>query len=183
MDILVTRRLTLRPPLDVDAEAITAGLQALATGLGALRAVVLTHFGGGWERWEVRPEAGPEFHRLQPRSEVVEAISATDPVAAEDREATLRLATAVLMIDVARADHVFDETEFDHAALNARLEGWVYKLPVYTRTNLTKRMEGLLKPLPEPEPEEPETAPADETPIDIDSLGGPPPGGDDGSDD
>ena len=27
MDILVTRRLTLRPPLDVDAEAITAGLQ------------------------------------------------------------------------------------------------------------------------------------------------------------
>ncbi len=27
MDILVTRRLTLRPPLDVDAEAITAALQ------------------------------------------------------------------------------------------------------------------------------------------------------------
>ncbi len=27
MDILVTRRLTLRPPLEVDAEAITAGLQ------------------------------------------------------------------------------------------------------------------------------------------------------------
>ena len=38
----------------------------------------------------------------------------TDPVAAEDREAALRLATAVLMIDVARADHVFDESEFDH---------------------------------------------------------------------
>ena len=31
----------------------------------------------------------------------------------EDREAALRLATAVLMIDVARADHVFDEREFD----------------------------------------------------------------------
>jgi len=31
----------------------------------------------------------------------------------EDREAALRLATAVLMIDVARADHVFEESEFD----------------------------------------------------------------------
>ena len=30
-----------------------------------------------------------------------------------DREATLRLATAVLMVDVARADHVFEESEFD----------------------------------------------------------------------
>jgi uncharacterized tellurite resistance protein B-like protein len=30
-----------------------------------------------------------------------------------DREAALRLATAVLMIDVARADHEFDESEFD----------------------------------------------------------------------
>ena len=48
-------------------------------------------------------------------TQVVDAISATDPVAAEDRESALRLATAVLMIDVARADHVFDESEFDHA--------------------------------------------------------------------
>jgi uncharacterized tellurite resistance protein B-like protein len=32
---------------------------------------------------------------------------------AEDRDAAIRLATAVLMIDVARADHVFDESEFD----------------------------------------------------------------------
>ncbi|MDH3491232.1 MAG: TerB family tellurite resistance protein [Gammaproteobacteria bacterium] len=32
---------------------------------------------------------------------------------AKDREAALRLATAVLMIDVARADHEFDESEFD----------------------------------------------------------------------
>ena len=30
-----------------------------------------------------------------------------------DREAALRMATAVLLIDVARADHVFDESEYD----------------------------------------------------------------------
>lgn len=30
-----------------------------------------------------------------------------------DREAALKLATAVLMIDVARADNVFEESEFD----------------------------------------------------------------------
>ena len=30
-----------------------------------------------------------------------------------DRADTLNLATAVLMVDVARADHVFDETEFE----------------------------------------------------------------------
>ena len=30
-----------------------------------------------------------------------------------DREDALRLATAVLMVDVARADHVFEESEFD----------------------------------------------------------------------
>lgn len=46
-------------------------------------------------------------------AQVVETISATDTVSAEDREAALRLATAVLMIDVARADYVFDESEFD----------------------------------------------------------------------
>ena len=46
-------------------------------------------------------------------AQVVDSISATDAVTAEDREATLRLATAVLMIDVARADFVFDESEFD----------------------------------------------------------------------
>jgi len=46
-------------------------------------------------------------------TQVVETISATDTVKAEDREAALRLATAVLMIDVARADYVFDESEFD----------------------------------------------------------------------
>ncbi len=46
-------------------------------------------------------------------AQVVETISATDAVSAEDREAAMRLATAVLMIDVARADFVFDESEFD----------------------------------------------------------------------
>jgi uncharacterized tellurite resistance protein B-like protein len=43
---------------------------------------------------------------------VVEAISAKEE-AAGDREAALRLATAVLMVDVARADHVFEESEFN----------------------------------------------------------------------
>ncbi len=46
-------------------------------------------------------------------AQVIERISTTDTVTAEDREATLRQATAVLMIDVAKADHVFDESEFE----------------------------------------------------------------------
>ena len=45
--------------------------------------------------------------------QVVETISTTETVTAEDREAGLRLATAILMVDVARADFVFDEIEFD----------------------------------------------------------------------
>jgi uncharacterized tellurite resistance protein B-like protein len=45
--------------------------------------------------------------------QVVESITATDTETADSREAALRLATAVLMIDVARADYVFDESEFD----------------------------------------------------------------------
>jgi uncharacterized tellurite resistance protein B-like protein len=47
--------------------------------------------------------------------QVIETISspADSEVGVEDREAALRLASAVLMIDVARADHVFDESEFD----------------------------------------------------------------------
>ena len=40
------------------------------------------------------------------------STSASDASAAE-REAALRMATAVLMIEVARADYVFDESEFD----------------------------------------------------------------------
>lgn len=47
--------------------------------------------------------------------QVVGVIStpASDEKGSEDREAALRMATAVLMLDVARADHVFDESEFD----------------------------------------------------------------------
>ncbi len=47
--------------------------------------------------------------------QIVEAISAprSDDVEGIDREAALRTATAVLMIDVARADQVFEESEFD----------------------------------------------------------------------
>lgn len=47
--------------------------------------------------------------------QIVESISVTAvPVTDNaDREAALRLATAVLMIDIARADHVFEESEFD----------------------------------------------------------------------
>ncbi|MGI9237520.1 MAG: TerB family tellurite resistance protein [Woeseiaceae bacterium] len=46
---------------------------------------------------------------------VVTAISTPASAAdgGEDREAALRMATAVLMLDVARADDVFDESEFD----------------------------------------------------------------------
>ena len=46
---------------------------------------------------------------------VVKAISvpATDENYTQSREAAIRMATATLMIDVARADHVFDESEFD----------------------------------------------------------------------
>ena len=42
-------------------------------------------------------------------------ISAPEDTAAEAerREAAIRSATAILMIDVARADHIFDDNEFD----------------------------------------------------------------------
>lgn len=48
-------------------------------------------------------------------SQVVESITVTasTDVGAPSREDALRLATAVLMIDVARADHVFEDAEFD----------------------------------------------------------------------
>jgi uncharacterized tellurite resistance protein B-like protein len=46
---------------------------------------------------------------------VTEAISSAGPAGADtmERDAALRMATATLMIDVARADSVFDESEFD----------------------------------------------------------------------
>ena len=39
--------------------------------------------------------------------------SSTTQVSAVDREAAIRKATAVLMLDVARADYVFEESEFE----------------------------------------------------------------------
>jgi uncharacterized tellurite resistance protein B-like protein len=39
--------------------------------------------------------------------------SGTAETSAADREAAIRKATAVLMLDVARADYVFDESEFE----------------------------------------------------------------------
>ncbi len=47
--------------------------------------------------------------------QVVGALTATDADAAAggDHETALRMATAVLMLEVAHADHVFDESEFD----------------------------------------------------------------------
>ena len=44
---------------------------------------------------------------------VADAIAATDEKPDINRDEAIRMATAVLMIDVARADHVFDESEFD----------------------------------------------------------------------
>lgn len=47
-------------------------------------------------------------------SQVVESISVTTTeVDLPSREEALRMATAVLMIDVARADHVFEDSEFE----------------------------------------------------------------------
>ena len=48
--------------------------------------------------------------------ERVVTVLAAQPSAeqeAAERESAIRLATAVLMVDVARADHVFEEAEFD----------------------------------------------------------------------
>jgi uncharacterized tellurite resistance protein B-like protein len=60
--------------------------------------------------------------------QVREAISATQADAGDaDRDSAIRLATAVLMVDVARADNEFDETEFqavlDLIAERFRLSG------------------------------------------------------------
>jgi uncharacterized tellurite resistance protein B-like protein len=48
-------------------------------------------------------------------SQVVDAISAPakDEEDHQSRDAALRSATAVLMLDVARSDHVFEESEFE----------------------------------------------------------------------
>ena len=48
-------------------------------------------------------------------TQVIETITVTTTAepSVEEREAALRLATAVLMVDVARADRIFDESEFE----------------------------------------------------------------------
>ena len=46
-------------------------------------------------------------------SQVVDSIGSQGAADGQDREDALRLATAVLMVDVARADYVFEESEFD----------------------------------------------------------------------
>ena len=43
----------------------------------------------------------------------VRDVLSAEATVEEDRESAIRLATAVLMADVARADDIFDETEFD----------------------------------------------------------------------
>jgi hypothetical protein len=67
-----------------------------------------------------------------------------------------------------------EEVEAEIVALNTRLSPWVFKLPAYSKTNLTKRVDGMLKPLPTPEETtlDEEGAADPEAPIDIDSLGG-----------
>lgn len=47
--------------------------------------------------------------------QIVETISSpqSTSVTQQDRDAAIRMATAVLMIDVARADDVFEDSEFD----------------------------------------------------------------------
>jgi len=48
-------------------------------------------------------------------TQIIETITVTTVAepSPEERESALRLATAVLMVDVARADRVFDESEFE----------------------------------------------------------------------
>lgn len=48
-------------------------------------------------------------------AQMVETISSSQSISVtqEDRDAAIRMATAVLMIEVARADHVFEDSEFD----------------------------------------------------------------------
>ena len=48
-------------------------------------------------------------------NEIVDVFASSDAAetSAADRESAIRKATAVLMLDVARADYVFDESEFE----------------------------------------------------------------------
>ena len=44
---------------------------------------------------------------------ISEAVQATEGESGQDREAALRLCTATLMVEIARADHEFSEDEFE----------------------------------------------------------------------
>lgn len=50
---------------------------------------------------------------LQQLGDVMTSSGAGDDASPEDREHALRLATAALMVDVARADHEFDKAELE----------------------------------------------------------------------
>lgn len=47
-------------------------------------------------------------------SQVATTLASASKDDAPRREAAIRTATAVLMVDVARADHVFEDSEYDH---------------------------------------------------------------------
>ena len=49
--------------------------------------------------------------------QLVGSITATEDAPTVDRDHAIQMATAVLMVDVARADHVFDEEELDSVLL------------------------------------------------------------------
>jgi|GEM_PF-371406 len=72
-------------------------------------------------------------------------------------------------IEAAATPRPREEVEAEAAELNARLSPWIFKIPPYTKSNLAKRLDDLLKPLPDPEEEQDE----EEAPISIDSFGGP----------
>lgn len=78
--------------------------------------------------------------------QVMNALAAKAPAEREaaEREDMLRLATAVLMVDVARADHVFDETELDSVL---RLIQQNFNLTPRQATELVEEAEGVAEDL------------------------------------
>ncbi len=45
-------------------DSVTAACRALAAGLGASHVAIVTHLGGGWERWEITSDRGTRVTRL-----------------------------------------------------------------------------------------------------------------------
>ncbi len=66
-----------------------------------------------------------------------------------------------------------EEVEAEVVALNARVGPWIYELPPYAQGSLAKRLDSMLKPLPEPEEIESAEEEDEQSPISIDSFGGP----------